>query len=90
MNSLSDWAALIASVILVCLTVFQTLLAVGLPFGNAAFGGANAVLSTKLRLASAASSVVSLMALSSNHWTEIDRGLDDSCLLTVTHRQPST
>ena len=62
MNWLTDSAAIIASVIVVCLAVFQILLAAGLPYGHAAFGGENSVLPVKLRLASAVSSLVFFVA----------------------------
>jgi hypothetical protein len=62
MSSLSDTAAVIASVGVAGLAVFQFLLALGLPYGHAAFGGANSVLPAKLRLASALSSIIFLLA----------------------------
>lgn len=58
MNSPSDWVVLTASVGIVCLAMFQILLAAGFPYGAAAFGGANVVLPTRLRVASAISSVL--------------------------------
>ena len=45
------------------MAVFQVLLAIGLPLGRAAFGGANAVLPAKLRAASAMSALLFLAAL---------------------------
>ena len=63
MNSLPDWVALFAALEVIGLATFQILLAAGLPFGDAAFGGANAVLSTKLRFASASSAVLFVAAL---------------------------
>jgi hypothetical protein len=63
MNSLSDWVALLATVLVAGLATFQVLLAAGLPLGNAAFGGANAILPGRLRAASAISSLVFVGAL---------------------------
>lgn len=62
MGSKSDWAALVASVGTIGLAIFQMLLAAGLPLGGAAFGGAHTVLPAKLRVASAFSSLVLLLA----------------------------
>lgn len=58
MNSHSDWVALIASVGIVCLAVFQMLLAAGLPYGAAAYGGTNTVLPSRLRWGSGISSAL--------------------------------
>ena len=58
MNSPSDWVTLIASIGIVCLAVFQMLLAAGLPYGAAAFGGTKTVLPSRLRVASAISSAL--------------------------------
>jgi hypothetical protein len=44
------------------MATFQILLAVGLPLGHAAFGGANAVLPARLRRASAISALVFVAA----------------------------
>jgi hypothetical protein len=63
MNSLSDWVALIGALGVTGMTVFQILLAAGLPLGSAAFGGANPVLSSKLRVASAISAMLFFAAL---------------------------
>jgi hypothetical protein len=63
MKSPSDWVTLIASIGIVSLAVFQMLLAAGFPYGAAAFGGANAVLPSRLRVASAISSVLFCGAL---------------------------
>src|ERR1019366_7227327 len=63
MNSLPDWVALFAALEVIGLATFQILLAAGLPLGDAAFGGANAVLSTKLRFASASSALLFVAAL---------------------------
>jgi len=63
MNTISDWMALIASAGILCLAVFQILLAVGRPYGAAAFGGTHTVLPPRLRLASAVSSVLFFGAL---------------------------
>jgi hypothetical protein len=58
MNSPSEWVALVAAGGVAGMATFQILLAVGLPLGHAAFGGANAVLPAKLRAASAMSTLV--------------------------------
>lgn len=50
----SQLAALVATVVLALLMVFQCLLALGLPFGRAAWGGNHRVLPAKHRLGSAA------------------------------------
>jgi hypothetical protein len=63
MNSPPDWVALVAAVGLAGMATFQTLLAAGLPLGQAAFGGANAVLPARLRAASAISALVFLAAI---------------------------
>jgi hypothetical protein len=63
MNSLVDWTALVAAVAVVGMAIFQILLAAGFPLGAAAFGGANVVLPRKLRVASAASTVLFMAAL---------------------------
>jgi len=63
MTSLSDWAALIGSLSVAGLALFEILLALGLPLGGAAFGGANAVLSAKLRVASGLSALLFVAAL---------------------------
>jgi hypothetical protein len=63
MSFLSGTAAVIASVGVAGLAVFQFLLALGLPYGHAAFGGANSVLPAKFRYASALSSIIFLLAL---------------------------
>lgn len=63
MNSPPDWVALVAAVGLAGMATFQTLLAAGLPLGQAAFGGANAVLPARLRVASAMSALVFLAAI---------------------------
>ena len=67
------------------MATFQILLAVGLPFGHAAFGGANAVLSAKLRIASALSALVFCAAL----YIVLERGLFSGgveCIRTNTNR----
>jgi len=61
-NAAPDWAAVVAAGGIAGMATFQILLAVGLPLGHAAFGGANAVLSAKLRAASAMSALVFLAA----------------------------
>lgn len=62
MNSLVDWAVLVAAVGVVGMAMFQILLAAGFPLGAAAFGGANEVLPKKLRVASGASTLLFLAA----------------------------
>jgi hypothetical protein len=62
MNTLMDWAALVAALGVIALLIFQVLLAAGFPLGAAAFGGANVVLPRKLRVASATSAVLFLAA----------------------------
>ncbi|MGA2969136.1 MAG: hypothetical protein ABSE75_04960 [Acidimicrobiales bacterium] len=52
-----------ASIGIISLAVFQMLLAAGLPYGAAAFGGTNTVLPSRLRLASAISAVLFWVAL---------------------------
>ncbi|MES2642728.1 MAG: hypothetical protein V4850_24810 [Myxococcota bacterium] len=56
--SLPHIAAIVASVVLALVMVFQLLLAAGLPFGRAAWGGAHRVLPTRLRVGSVLSAVV--------------------------------
>lgn len=63
MNSLSDWVALVASVGIASLAIFQILLASGLPYGAAAFGGSNTVLPPRLRWSSGISSALFCGAL---------------------------
>jgi hypothetical protein len=62
MNSPSDGAALIAAVVVIGLVIFQTLLAMGLPLGRAAFGGTHVILPARRRAMSAASALVFLAA----------------------------
>lgn len=71
MSSSVDWVTLLAAGGVAGMATFQILLAVGLPFGHAAFGGANAVLSAKLRIASALSALVFCAAL----YIVLERGL---------------
>jgi hypothetical protein len=52
------FAAIALSIMLAGVVVFQTLLALGLPFGKAAWGGKHKVLPSKLRIASLISAVV--------------------------------
>jgi hypothetical protein len=63
MNSPSDWAALIAALVVGGLAIFQTMLAMGLPLGRAAFGGTQVILSARRRVLSSASALVFLAAL---------------------------
>jgi len=63
MNTAADWVTFLASIGVFCMAVFQLLLAAGLPYGAAAFGGTNTVLPSRLRVASAISSVMFCGAL---------------------------
>jgi hypothetical protein len=56
-------AALVASVALSALFVFEVLLATGAPLGDVAFGGASAVLPSTLRAAGAVSALLFLGAI---------------------------
>jgi len=51
------FASILAALVLSLVAVFQILLALALPFGHAAWGGAHRVLPARLRLASALSAV---------------------------------
>jgi hypothetical protein len=62
MSQPSDWVALVAAGGVAGMATFQILLALGLPLGHAAFGGAKAVLPAKLRAASAMSALIFLAA----------------------------
>jgi hypothetical protein len=62
MNSPASWVALVALAGVAGMATFQILLAIGLPLGQAAFGGANTVLPAKLRAASAVSALLFLAA----------------------------
>ncbi len=67
--SLVHWLAILAATILGIVAIFQLLLAAGLPYGEAAWGGVHRVLPPKLRWASLASvAVLALMA-----WVELAR-----------------
>ncbi len=57
-----DWVALVAAAGVAGMATFQILLAMGLPLGHAAFGGSNAVLSAKLRVASVISALLFVAA----------------------------
>jgi hypothetical protein len=57
-----DWVALVAAAGVAGMATFQILLAMGLPLGHAAFGGTNAVLSAKLRVASVISALLFVAA----------------------------
>ena len=50
-----EWVAILAAFMLLCLSVFQLLLVMGLPIGKMAWGGAHEVLPRNLRIASAIS-----------------------------------
>ena len=63
MNSVSDWAALVGSLMVVGLAIFQVRLAVGQPLGRAAFGGQFSVLPRRLRIASGLSALLFIVAL---------------------------
>ncbi len=58
MNISTQWVAVVAAIFLSGLSVFQILLAAGLPLGRAAFGGENPVLPRNLRLVSAFSALI--------------------------------
>jgi hypothetical protein len=61
----SSWVetvAVLAAVMVAAMTIFQILLAAGLPLGRAAFGGENQVLPVKLRFVSAIAVFVFLAA----------------------------
>ena len=55
-------AALIAVVLLAGIVLFQVLLALGLPFGRAAWGGGHRVLPARLRVGSAVAAVMLVVA----------------------------
>lgn|ERR1017187_958277 len=57
-----DWVALVAAAGVAGMATFQILLAMGLPLGHAAFGGTNAVLPAKLRVASVISALLFVAA----------------------------
>jgi hypothetical protein len=63
MKSLTDWAALVGSLLVVGLAVFQVLLAAGQPLGRAAFGGKFSVLPRRLRTTSGLSALLFILAL---------------------------
>lgn len=64
-----EFAAIVASIILAALAVFQVALIIGAPIGRFAWGGQHDVLPTKLRIASASSillyGIFALVALAS-------------------------
>jgi len=62
-QSLTQGLAVAGAVGFAGLSIFQIALAAGSPLGHAAFGGANRVLPTKLRVVSAVSAVVFIAAL---------------------------
>lgn len=57
-HSLVQWVAVVGSVGIFGILIFQVLLAAGLPLGAAAFGGKYEVLPAKLRFASAISALI--------------------------------
>jgi hypothetical protein len=59
----TQWVAVVCAVGVGTLSIFQILLAAGAPFGHAAFGGEHRVLPTTLRVASAISAMVFVLAL---------------------------
>jgi hypothetical protein len=61
--AVTDFVATLAAVVVTALSLFQFLLAIGLPLGRAAFGGGDRVLPKRLRLMSAISSLVFVAAL---------------------------
>jgi hypothetical protein len=63
MKSLPDWAALVGSLLVVGLAIFQVLLATGQPLGHVAFGGKFSVLPRRLRFASGLSALMFILAL---------------------------
>jgi hypothetical protein len=62
-GALIDSVTTVGAVVVVAMSLFQTLLAMGRPLGHAAFGGEHRVLPKKLRLVSAISAIVFLLAL---------------------------
>lgn len=62
-DSLIEGVGVVAAVVVAAMSIFQILLAAGLPLGHAAFGGTNRVLPKKLRAASAISVLVFFVAL---------------------------
>ena len=61
-NSLTQSVAIVGAIGIAGMSIFQILLAVGMPLGHAAFGGENRVLPKKLRLASAISVAILVAA----------------------------
>jgi hypothetical protein len=55
--TLAKFASILAALVLGLVAVFQVLLALALPFGHAAWGGAHRVLPARLRFASALSAI---------------------------------
>jgi hypothetical protein len=62
MGTFTQWVAVAAAVGVASLSIFQILLASGLPLGHAAFGGEYRVLPKKLRYVSALSAAIFLVA----------------------------
>lgn len=56
--TLAHIAAIVTGVLLLGLVLFQIALAVGAPFGHAAYGGQSAELSTSLRISSAVAAII--------------------------------
>lgn len=59
---LSYYAAYVAAALSCCMIIFQLLLAAGLPFGRAAWGGQQAILPAKLRLGSLVAAFIIALA----------------------------
>jgi hypothetical protein len=62
-DSLTQSFAIVGAIGIVGMSIFQILLATGMPLGHAAFGGENRVLPKKLRLVSAISALIFFAAL---------------------------
>jgi hypothetical protein len=63
LNTVSDWAALVGSLLVIGLAIFQVLLVAGQPLGHASFGGRSSVLPRRLRIASGLSALMFTLAL---------------------------
>jgi hypothetical protein len=58
-----NWASILLIPLFAGMIVFELLLVYGMPWGKAAWGGQHKVLSNKLRIASAASSLIYIFAI---------------------------